>query len=49
MSLAREHGLSVYDAAYLKLAMRRGLPVATLDEKVKTAAATVGVPLYGAH
>ncbi len=46
-SLAREHGLSAYDAAYLELAMRRGLPLATLDKKLKTAAAAVGVPLYG--
>jgi predicted nucleic acid-binding protein len=49
LSLARDHGLSVYDAAYLELAMRRGLPLATLDEKLKTAAAAVGVPLYGVH
>ena len=34
-SLAREHGLSVYGAAYLELAMRRGLPLATLDDKLK--------------
>ena len=49
LSLAREHGLSVYDAAYLELAMRRGLPLATLDDKLKTAAGAVGVPLYGVH
>ena len=49
LSLAREHGLSVYDATYLELAMRRGLPLATLDEKLKTAAEAVGVPLYGVH
>lgn len=45
-SLAREHGLSVYDAAYLELAMRRGLPLATLDDKLKAAAQAIGVPLY---
>lgn len=49
LSLAREHGLSVYDATYLELAMRRGLPLATLDDKLKTAATAVGVPLYGVH
>jgi predicted nucleic acid-binding protein len=49
LSLAREHGLSVYDAAYLELAMRRGLPLATLDDKLTTAAAAAGVPLYGVH
>jgi predicted nucleic acid-binding protein len=30
--LAVEHGLSGYDAAYLELAIRQGLPLATLDE-----------------
>jgi len=49
LSLAREHNLSAYDAAYLELAMRRGLPLATLDAKLKTAAQAVGVPLYGVH
>ena len=47
MSLARDHNLSAYDAAYLELAMRRGLPLATLDAKLKVAAHAVGVPLYG--
>src|SRR5262245_58506524 len=32
LSLARAHNLSVYDAAYLELALRRGLPIATLDK-----------------
>jgi predicted nucleic acid-binding protein len=49
VNLGRSHGLSVYDAAYLELAMRRGVPLATLDEKLKTAAQAVGVPLYGVH
>jgi predicted nucleic acid-binding protein len=31
LSLARDHNLSAYDAAYLELAMRRGLPLATLE------------------
>jgi predicted nucleic acid-binding protein len=47
LNLAREHSLSAYDAAYLELAMRRGLPLATLDDKLKTAAQTIGVSLYG--
>lgn len=47
MGLARAHGLSAYDAAYLELAMRRRLPLATLDEKLKSAARTAGVVLYG--
>jgi predicted nucleic acid-binding protein len=44
--LARAHNLSAYDAAYLELAIRRGLPLATLDGKLKTAAQAVGVPLF---
>jgi predicted nucleic acid-binding protein len=49
VNLAREHNLSAYDAAYLELAIRRGLPLATLDDKLRTVAQTVGVPLYGVH
>jgi predicted nucleic acid-binding protein len=49
LSLAREHNLSAYDAVYLELAMRRGMRLATLDEKLRTAAAAVGVPLDRAH
>lgn len=48
-SLAREQGLSAYDAASLELAMRRGLPLATLDEELKAAAEAVGVALHGAR
>src|SRR3982751_6806584 len=44
--LARAHQLSAYDAAYLELAMRRGLPLASLDDPLKAAAAAVGVPLF---
>jgi predicted nucleic acid-binding protein len=49
LSLAREHNLSAYDASYLELAMRRGLPLATLDDKLKAAALAVGVTVYGVH
>jgi predicted nucleic acid-binding protein len=41
--LARAHTLSVYDASYLELALRRGLPLASLDDALKKAAAAVGV------
>ena len=44
--LARAQNLSSYDAAYLELALRRGLPLAALDGKLKTAAQAVGVPLF---
>ena len=46
LSLARAQRLSAYDAAYLELALRRGLPLATLDDKLKTAASAVGVPAF---
>jgi predicted nucleic acid-binding protein len=46
MHLARAHHLSAYDASYLELAMRRGLPLACLDSKLKTAAAATGVTLF---
>ena len=42
--IAAHHGLSAYDAAYLELAMRRGLPLATLDEALIVAMAKAGVP-----
>jgi predicted nucleic acid-binding protein len=46
LGLARVHTLSAYDAAYLELALRRGLPLATLDDKLKAAAIAAGVALY---
>jgi predicted nucleic acid-binding protein len=45
LALGRENGLSAYDAAYLELAMREGLALATLDESLRTAAGRAGVPL----
>jgi predicted nucleic acid-binding protein len=44
--LAVEHGLSGYDAAYLELPIRQGLPLATLDEDLEKAAPTGGVELF---
>jgi predicted nucleic acid-binding protein len=46
LSLAREHNLSVYDAAYLELALRRNVPLASIDDRLNAAAATVGVARY---
>ena len=46
LSLARAHRLSAYDATYLELALRRGLPLATLDDRLKAAASAVGVPAF---
>jgi len=45
LSLAREHGLSVYDAAYLELALRRGATLATFDGPLRDVAKKLGVPL----
>ena len=47
LGLARQHGLSVYDAAYLEVAYRRRLPLATLDQLLSTAAAANGVAVIG--
>lgn len=46
--LAERFALTVYDAAYLELAQRRSLPLATLDQPLRTAAQALGVPLRGA-
>lgn len=42
-TLAREYRLSAYDAAYLELALRRGLRLATLDQNLQSAARKAGV------
>jgi predicted nucleic acid-binding protein len=46
LNLARKYELSAYDAAYLELALRLGLEIATLDDKLKEAADQVGVPIF---
>lgn len=45
LALAREHHLSTYDASYLDLAMRLGLPLATQDKALSMAAKKCRVPL----
>jgi predicted nucleic acid-binding protein len=45
--LAERHRLTLYDAAYLELALRRGLPLATLDGELRTAAMAEGVVVLG--
>lgn len=42
-ALARGHGLTLYDGAYLELAMRTSRPLATLDKELRTAAKKAGV------
>jgi len=44
LHLARQHRLSTYDAAYLELALRKGLPIATLDTHLRAAADAAGTP-----
>jgi len=45
VELARRHRLTFDDAAYLELAQREGIPLATLDKELVTAARAEGVPL----
>ncbi len=44
-ALARLHHLSAYDAAYLRLAVEEGLPLASLDIALNKAAVAAGVEL----
>jgi hypothetical protein len=46
VNLARSQNLSAYDACYLELALRLGLPLATLDAGLKAAAVAAAVPIY---
>ena len=48
LRLAEQHRLTVYDAAYLELAKRRGLALATLDAELRRAAKAEQVALLGA-
>jgi predicted nucleic acid-binding protein len=46
VGLARQHRLSAYDAAYLELAIRQGVSLATLDDSLQSAAQAAGVAIY---
>ena len=46
LQLARRYKLSAYDASYLELALRLGLPLATLDEDLQKAAKKAGVKKF---
>ncbi len=46
MALARSRSLTVYDAAYLDLAVREALPLATLDRALEQAARAEGVAVF---
>ena len=44
--LSREYNISSYDASYLELAMREGLPLSSLDKKLVKAAKKADVEIY---
>jgi len=43
--VARQQNLTAYDAAYIELALRAALPLATLDSRLRQAAGRVGITL----
>lgn len=45
LAAARQLQLTEYDAAYLELAIREALPIATLDDKLRRAAQSAGIEL----
>ena len=45
LTIGIAHDLSAYDASYLELAMRRGLPFATQDERLLRAAGAAGIEI----
>jgi predicted nucleic acid-binding protein len=47
LKLAERCRLTLYDAAYLELAQRVDLPLASLDQQLRAAAKAIGVPLRG--
>ena len=46
LDFARRLKLTVYDAAYLEIAFRRSLPLATLDQRLREAAEAIGVEIF---
>ena len=48
LDLARSQRLTTYDAAYLELSMRLGVPLATKDGALSAAATRLGVTVLGA-
>jgi predicted nucleic acid-binding protein len=47
LQLSERHRLTLYDAAYLELALRRGLPLASFDGDLRRAAQAEGVVVLG--
>jgi predicted nucleic acid-binding protein len=46
LDLGRQHAISAHDAAYLELALRKSLPIATLDDVLRAAAREIGIKAY---
>jgi predicted nucleic acid-binding protein len=46
LPLAREYGLSAYDAAYLDVAVRKRAPLATLDSTLEKAGRSAGIKIF---
>ena len=46
LPLARDYGLSAYDAAYLDVAVRQEAPLATLDNALREAGRSVGITIF---
>ena len=46
IELGRNYQLSSYDACYIELSLRLGLPIATLDEKLKKVSIQLGIAEY---
>ena len=47
LPLCRSHGLTSYDAVYLELALRRRLPLASLDDDLRAGAKALGIEVLG--
>jgi predicted nucleic acid-binding protein len=47
LAFAERFRLTLYDAAYVELAQRRALPLASLDDDMRAAAASLAIPLLG--
>ena len=46
LPIAREYGLSAYDAAYLDMAVRHGAPLATLDCQLQKVGQKAGIEIF---
>ncbi len=47
LALARSHSLTAYDATYIELALRRGAPLATFDQRLADAMRKAGGRVFG--